>query len=685
MAHAGSPASEHGRESSIVSPGVRRDSIIRRDIPAIVQPEGPPGPPAAVMDSQSRMGAPPLATTAAAGPDGSSVPQSMRNSPEPSQRDQQGHYVGPASGVSFLLRIQRKLVQQAHTGSSDSSIFTFGDLPLPEFDQTFVILPPKPEAEAMLRRYFEFAVATHRFLHRPTVESWLEELYETHGTMRDLESARSRIAVVFMVFAHAASYRESADMGDSAAEAAYASARFFSVAEHQLAAEKGKIRLTSVQARLAQCFYLLAHSRLNHCWTLFGITVHLVFALGIHRKGFVDPKSTSVDWVKQECQKRTFWCAFNLSVWLSASLGRPMAFHEEDFDQELPMCVDDSQLFRSGPSPPVPRVQSIMSASVAHLKLSRIIATILREVYGIRPPSLEGLSRLALKYTARLDDWRKDISYLLDHDGDSSFLIPVVVRQRDVLRVAFWHAQMLVYRPFLIKSFASLTNYSTKRDNRPSSRTYDLQQNVQKCLEAAMGVVGLIDRLYSERLMYSTFFFIPYFGFSAAVILYVHAIQQRQSSPDTYLTAFQAAAKCQEQLETTSRQGSLTRRYGVVLQELRHEVLRHNSHLASLYPSEYRDNVQSSHQTSHEVSGAISSLCHPSSQVLVPMAGPTPTAEVNHHEVMDFTSMPGGSPESPIAEMTGWGQFDSLVTGGNGRLDALFSDELAAGWTMGFS
>jgi hypothetical protein len=150
-----------------------------------------------------------------------SVPQSMRNSPEPSQSDQQGHYVGPASGVSFLLRIQRKLAQQA-PGSSGSSIFTFGDSPLPEFTQPFAILPPEAEAKAMVARYFEFTVPTHRFLHRPTIETWLEELYATNGAMRSQDDAPSRIALLFMVFAQATSFKNLSDVKGGAAQMAHA-------------------------------------------------------------------------------------------------------------------------------------------------------------------------------------------------------------------------------------------------------------------------------------------------------------------------------------------------------------------------------------------------------------------------------------------------------------------------------
>jgi hypothetical protein len=131
--------------------------------------------------------------------------QSTRASPEPSQTDLQGHYVGPSSGVSFLLRVQKKLHQKV-SFSQDSSIFTFGDAPLPDFDPSFFVLPPKAEAQKLVARYFDFAVATHRFLHRPTIEAWLEEFYENLGVMRQKVGAKEKTALLFMVFAQAKEY-----------------------------------------------------------------------------------------------------------------------------------------------------------------------------------------------------------------------------------------------------------------------------------------------------------------------------------------------------------------------------------------------------------------------------------------------------------------------------------------------
>lgn len=106
-----------------------------------------------------------------------------------------------------MLRIQRKLQQQPSAAlSPNTSIFTFGDLMLPEFDPRFLILPPRSKAEALVSRYFDFASATHRYVHRQTIESWLQELYETNGAMSQQSTARSKIALLFMVFASAENF-----------------------------------------------------------------------------------------------------------------------------------------------------------------------------------------------------------------------------------------------------------------------------------------------------------------------------------------------------------------------------------------------------------------------------------------------------------------------------------------------
>lgn len=148
-----------------------------------------------------------------------------RASPEPVQTDLEGHYVGPSSGVSFLLRIQKRL-DQFVSFPQGSSIFTFGDAPLPYldsmqteapyFDPTLYMMLSRSDTTRLVQRYFDFAVPVDRFLHQQTIEAWLDELYETKGRMHNREDASTRTAVLFMVFALAQAHMSPRPTSDDA-------------------------------------------------------------------------------------------------------------------------------------------------------------------------------------------------------------------------------------------------------------------------------------------------------------------------------------------------------------------------------------------------------------------------------------------------------------------------------------
>lgn len=65
----------------------------------------------------------------------------------------------------------------------------------------------------------------------------------------------------------------------------------------------------------------------------------------MHRKRL--KQDPSVNYIEAECKKRVFWVAYNLDKYLSAIMGRPCVFHDEDIDQEMPSLVDDKDLMVS--------------------------------------------------------------------------------------------------------------------------------------------------------------------------------------------------------------------------------------------------------------------------------------------------------------------------------------------------
>lgn len=83
-----------------------------------------------------------------------------------------------------------------------------GTTPLPALDELSFALPPCPEAEALLKVYFELASPTYRFLHRPTVESWLMQLCD-NGSISGLHCG-SKYVVVLSMLAQASRYDSTA-------------------------------------------------------------------------------------------------------------------------------------------------------------------------------------------------------------------------------------------------------------------------------------------------------------------------------------------------------------------------------------------------------------------------------------------------------------------------------------------
>ncbi|KAL4872835.1 hypothetical protein BDV12DRAFT_193172 [Aspergillus spectabilis] len=608
-----------------------------------------------------------------------SAEASSRNSPEPSQTDLQGHYIGPASGVSFLLRVQKRL-HQAISFSQPGSIFTFGDAPLhlPEFDPSFCMMLPRGDAQRLIDRYFNFAMPTYRFLHRPTIQDWFNEFYDTLGVMRDTHSAPAKVALLFMVFSLARVYMPDTDKPGPAD----LSARYYLAAEHQLSKEKGSIRLTSVQARLTQCYYLLTQSRINHCWSLFGTVSHLALAIGLNRNRRADP-SGGMSQIETECRRRTFWCAYTLDAYLSAALGRPRSFHDDDIDTDLPACVEDHELLTAQINMPLipakTRNLTTMLAPLAHMKIARITSRILRDLYSIKPVSDNRRAAAVKTISKDLDDWRSELAWFLDADIlSASLIMPIFQRQRNVLNLTYWHSIILTHRPFVLSNFARLSQEGRSiTSNKPQN-----EESVKQCLNAAIKTVDIIDEITQNRQLFRALWITSYFAFNATIMLYIYVIQNRAYPPDTYRNYFSAATRCQSHLSAIAEKGSLSERYCLVLEELRVEATRQTRDLptsSSLSMPGLGHTQSQSQSQSH--SHAFQSTMLPLDNSPNTMATTTYTDSIEDpaHGI-DFqngSGMAGAGAGLGFSQTdcSGWGQFTSMVSSGLGNLDLFLGDE----------
>ena len=137
-------------------------------------------------------------------------------------------------------------------------------------------------------------------------------------------------------------------------------------------------------------------------------------------------------------------------------------------------------------------------------RLAKIISHILRDLYAIRPPSSRVRVKLSAQYSEDLLNWRRGLSRFLDADGiDPSLLIPLFQRQRSVLNLAYYHALILIHRPFLLSNFASLNSRNARFRGAPG--TPDMDKNVGECLDAAMHIAAIVNELTEGQQIYRAF------------------------------------------------------------------------------------------------------------------------------------------------------------------------------------
>lgn len=156
-------------------------------------------------------------------------------------------------------------------------------------------------------------------------------------------------------------------------------------------------------------------------------------------------------------------------------------------------------------------------------------------------------------------------------------LIPIFQRQSTVLRLAYAHAMILANRQSLLSNFADLS----RQEHLPPE---ELQGSTKECIDAAMLVVDTVNEFIDQGKMRRAFWFTHYVSFCAIATLYVYTIQtalrhdhrNTENGPgegESKFQFFEAADKCQKNIFETTVSTSPFRRYNIILDELKREVL----------------------------------------------------------------------------------------------------------------
>lgn len=302
----------------------------------------------------------------------------------------EGQFFDPTSNLTFIHRAWKRLAQQNQqtdsgllTGSENlQPLMSAGDVPFTTKGDQSLLIVSQPAALELFTYYFENCVVTYRILNHQYCRSWFDTVINNwhNGQPLETEIGHAKAAIILSILA-IASFRQHRITEQRSMPGisllSQQSEQYFLAASDLTAQETGLPRLESAQARVLQVLYLLQTSRMNQAWYVFGNTVPIVTALGLHRKSnhYRNGGRQPTDYIISECRKRTFWVLYTLDKYLAVVFGRPRFYHDNDTDQDFPDRVNDEDMTPQGPSLAEPAMDCHVDAVIFHARYENAVLT----------------------------------------------------------------------------------------------------------------------------------------------------------------------------------------------------------------------------------------------------------------------------------------------------------------------
>lgn len=308
-----------------------------------------------------------------------------RASPELETAEIEGQFFDPTSNLTFLHRAWKRFSGKG--GGAVPGVLTGSERTQPLMsagDKPFILsggpmrLPDRKTVTTLFDFYFEQCVVTYRCLHRQYCSVWMNALINNDENNlplhHDIGHAKAALVVNILAIASLRQEKISGNfaLDDGQGAVLQDSDQLFCTASSLTNEETGLPRLESVQARILQVLYLLQTGRMNQAWYVFGSTVPIVSALGLHRRSHRSrsgaTRSPTSDYIMSQCRKRTFWVVYTIDKYLAVVFGRPRLYHDDDIDQEYPDRVNDEDMTSQGPLTTEPTEDCHIDSLIFHAK-----------------------------------------------------------------------------------------------------------------------------------------------------------------------------------------------------------------------------------------------------------------------------------------------------------------------------
>ncbi|KAL8717952.1 MAG: hypothetical protein Q9225_004859 [Loekoesia sp. 1 TL-2023] len=439
-------------------------------------------------------------------------------------REQFGDLLGKSDGIKIFFKSPSIAERFSTPGSSGASPMNPGLTNVHD-------LPAKVCARKLCSCALDDAAALLRFVHQPSFYLSFDRVYDTppeEFTPTDQKFLPLLYSVLALgcLFAKAEESMLQSFGYESAIDQGF---NWFQISR-QLMDVTDCRDLTSLQALLFMIMFLQASAKLSTCFSHIGIALTSAIRMGLHRR-----VSNQFSPIEQESRKRIFWVIRNMDVYVGALLGLPMMLSDEDIDQEFPLEVDDDCITADAVLPMPPGKTALIAAFTAHIRLVRLLAKTVRYVYPLQTTRSRSKHAYAVSYSKireveqDLHRWMEDLPMALRPGGEvppelvryvrpqyRDFHALTSSRVQQLLRIAYGHIQIMLYRPFL--HYASQTIYARKVDKRSYACA-------AACVSVSRNIIHITAEMKRRGLLTGAYWFTMYTTFFAVLSLLFYVLE----------------------------------------------------------------------------------------------------------------------------------------------------------------
>ncbi|KAI0098667.1 fungal-specific transcription factor domain-containing protein [Nemania sp. FL0031] len=402
-------------------------------------------------------------------------------------------YLGETSDVRFFNLVKKIASPESgdpHDTTEDLDNYDSEELiPVRHLPNPLAHMPPRAMVAEYLDLYFNTIHIAYPFVGKYVFMSKLEIL-QTQGFTEDL--THSWLSLLYALLA-IGSYYDSFRQGRPQTESSHK--RLFQRSAMFVELDTPERSVTQVSALLAQCFYLLATSEIERCWTLLGIAIRLGQCIGLHvnaensNAGRIDasPGARQANIIP-----RVWYSLYVLDRLLALQLGRPPAIVDEDCHISIPGRIQELESeFDNGEvsTPANQKEHGCASQYFTHIiEFSSIVGRILREAYHPRRDMVTKLNMIT-QHDKMLFDWKQKLPRILRFDLGHAFEKSVTLRrQRNMLAIKYHHIRTLIFQPYLC--YPHLKG-QTALPLSPDQQS-QIKQFGQTCEQEAQAIIHLI-------------------------------------------------------------------------------------------------------------------------------------------------------------------------------------------------